>query len=129
MSDRTYQNPERAPEYALHRHFAGLLAGGDTGDIDNPDRGILMQDYDDAAVQVVPSAGANPAISVLFWGEGAGKFIAEHTALEFAAKGAGVAWETRVAAKGRRMFVYISSGVGVGEECHIYVSGFRPDQV
>jgi hypothetical protein len=126
MSDPTTNSPQRAPEYALHRHLDGV---NDAGDITDEAKGMLMQDYEDAIIQVVPSASGNPAVSVLFWSGEAGKFIPEHTALDFAAAGAGVAWEARVKANGRRLFAYVTSGIGGADECHIYVSGFRRDQV
>lgn len=126
MGERTYQSPKRAPEYVLHRD---ILGANDSLPETNPDRGIVMQDYEDANIVVVPHANAAPAVSVLFWSEKAEQFVPEHTPIDFTAKADGVSWGATFKAKGRRMFVAVTAGMAGGEDCKIYVSGYNPEQV
>jgi hypothetical protein len=125
MAVKTYPSPQRAPDYVLHRYVFGA---NDSLPHTVKEDGILMQDYEDANIIVVPHEDAAPAVSVLFWSEAKGAFVPEHTPVNFAAKADGVAWAARVKALGRRMFVAVTAGMAAGEECQIFVSGFNPHQ-
>lgn len=124
MADETKGSPQRAPDFALHR----IVTANDSLPVDEKKNGMLMQDYQHAVVQVVPSGGDNPVVSVLFWSEEADEFVPEHTALDYAAKGANTPWQIEVACYGRSMLVAVTAGSGAGET-KIYVSGFNPSQV
>jgi hypothetical protein len=126
MSGQTSQSPLRAPEYALHRH---VIDANDTLPEQIKGRGIVMQDAQFANILVVPTAGADPAVSVLFWSEEAGEFAKPNPALDFAAKGAGVAWSAAVQAFGRRMFVAVTAGMAADEEVKVFVGDFKTSQV
>lgn len=122
MGDKLYASAKKAPDYVLHRHLEETT---DTLPETVKTHGINMMDWPVAHVQVVPSSGANPVVSILFWSEKAAKYVVQHASLNYAAKGNGVAWETTVPVAGRRMFVAVTGGVGAGEECRVYVAGDR----
>jgi hypothetical protein len=126
MGERIFENPERAPEYNLHRH---VKDANDTLPETSKANGMLMQDYRWANVQVVPSELADPAVSVLFWSEEAAQFVKPNPAMDFAAKGAGIPWETVIEANGRRMFVAVTAGMAADDEVKISVGGFKTSQV
>jgi hypothetical protein len=122
MSGRTFQNPERAPEYNLHREVAAADVAADTVKA----HGMVMQDYRYANIQVVPAGGANPDIEVMFWSEEAGAFISEHTALAFSGIGVNTPYEVTVDANGRRLWVMVPT-MAAGS-CKIFVGGFKTSQ-
>lgn len=111
-------SPGVVPDYNLHRD----ASGNDTLPIGDRGKGMHMHGYSHAHVQVIPTGGDNPVVSVLFWSETAGEFIVQHTALDFGAKGANVSWEATIEARGRVMFVALTAGVAAGTK--VFVSGF-----
>jgi len=122
MADKLYGSPQMAPEYVLHRHLEGAADGASEIIMQH---GINMAGFEWANIQVVPSAMASPVVQVLFWSEEAAKYIVDHTEIEFLAKGDGVAWEASIDARGRKIFVKVVSGVPAGQECKIFVAGYR----
>jgi len=127
MADEQVQRAvTQAPNYALIRYLKGAVDGASM--LTDGDKRISAKNCLRANIQVVPGATgageANPVIKVVFWSEGAGKFLEAHTALDFTAKGDGVSWETSVEVNGRDFFVHVVSGVPAGKELRIYGSGF-----
>ena len=112
--------PSLAPTYVEHRFMDGA---NDTLPIITIASGIDMSGYRRCNIQVVPDATANPTVRVQFWSVKEGAFIDDHSALAFAAKGAGVAYDLTIDCNGRRMLVAVTAGVGGGEEAWVYVSG------
>jgi len=117
--------PKRAPEFVTHRF---LDNANDPLNVTDKATGINMAGKRYAAIQVHPDGGSNPAVSVHFWSEAFGKFVQEHTALDFAAKGVDVPWATTVECLGRIMLVKITGGnydaIPAGKKCRILVAGF-----
>lgn len=114
-------SPQIAPDYGKHRDnvsVADVLAS-----LTTKNHGINMGGYRLANVQIVPKGGAgNPTVNVLFWSEGQGKFVPDHTALTFAALGAGLGWETTIEANGRIMMVALTGTLTGGID--VFVSGY-----
>lgn len=123
MGEKTYQSPGNAPEYNLHREVAAADAAADT--VKN--HGMVMQDYEYANIQVVPTGGANPDIEVLVWCEEAGAFISEHDALVFGGAGVDTPYEVEVEVRGRRIWIMVPT-MAAGS-CKIFVGGFRPGKL
>ena len=109
-----------APGYGHHRQnitVADSLPESDAA------HGVNCADHRYAMVQVVPKTGAgNPTATVLFWSEEKGEFIAPHSALSYAGKGVGVAYEFDVDVKGRIMFIALSGTMTGGID--VFVSGY-----
>jgi hypothetical protein len=118
------RSPQKSPDFALHRE--SIDANDGAGPHTDVTRGINMDGYEHAIIQVLPDAGDAPVVEVLFWSPEAGRFVSEHTALTFAAKAAGVPWQAVVPVYGRVMFVQITSGiVAGGDGTKIAVAGFN----
>lgn len=113
-----------APNYGLHRDnitVADVLAT-----LTTKAHGINMGAYRLANIQIAPKTGSgNPTVDVLFWSEQLGKFIPQHTALTFAAAGAGVAWEATVESNGRIIMVALTGTLTGGID--VLVSGYELD--
>lgn len=92
--------------WPLHRE---AVAAADSLPETNKARGMNMQGYDTAIVDVIPADGANPTVDVLFWSERAGQFVREHTNLQFAGVGVDTPFQFRVEARGRIMFVAVTT--------------------
>lgn len=120
----TQGNPFQAPDYALHRSGVTVVDGAS---ITNRKSGINMASDAQAHIQVVPSGGANPDVAVLWWSEVAGKFIAEHTAIAKVGIGANTSYEFTVDARGRIMFVSVTTLAAGSVE--IAVSGFNAERI
>jgi len=109
-------------DYRLHR----VVTANDVAPFKVKAHGIVMNEHKEALIQVCPEGGAAPAVSVLFWSEGAnagdGQFIEDHTPIAFAAKAVNTPWEAVVPCYGRRMLVAVTAGGAVGET-RIYVAG------
>lgn len=109
-----------APEYGHHRQN---ITVADTPPEDVEAHGVNCADHRYALVQVIPKgAGGNPTATVYFWSETKGEFIAPHTALAYAGKGAGVPYEFDVDVKGRKMFIGLTGTLTGGID--VYVSGY-----
>lgn len=118
----TKRSPELAPEYALHR----VVTTDDDPDAPptNKALGMNMHSHEFANIQVIPHGETtNPAVSVLFWSEAAGKFINQNSALTKAGAGAAVPYEFSFSVYGRVIFVEVT-GIAVNETCDVYVGGF-----
>jgi hypothetical protein len=113
-------SPQLAPKYVLHRQDIGAP---DAASITNSKKGMNMSCYEYAHIQVVPKAGVNPDVAVLWWSDAAGKFVREHTAIAKSGVGAGVAYEFTVEPRGRIMFVAITAVIT--DTVSVYVSGFN----
>lgn len=113
-------SPQKAPDYVLHRN---AITTADTLPETNSKKCMNMSSYEYAHIQVVPAAGVNPNVAVLWWSEAAGKFVQEHTAITKAGVGAGVGYEFTVEPCGRKMFVAITAVSGGAVS--VYVSGFN----
>lgn len=96
---------QEAPSYSLHRRN---VAAADSVDITDSSRGLPAHGYQSVHVQVIPDGG-DPSVEVLFWSEAAGKFISEHVPIVKAGKGVDVPYEFTVEARGRRVFVKVST--------------------
>lgn len=108
-------SPQRAPSYALHRD----ASGADTPPQTARTKGMNMQGYEYAHIQVIPGVGVNPNTTIYWWSEEASKFILEHTSIAKAGIGAGVAYEFTVECRGRILYASLSAGAA-----KVYVSGF-----
>ncbi len=122
----TKTSPILAPDYAIHRVVEDA---NDTGDITDGKRGMNMRSYSHAHVQVVPTGGANPAVKILFFSPAAGKFINPHAAIAFTGKGADVPYEFTFEPRGRKFFVFVTSGVSASDTVRIDVAGFNIERV
>jgi len=122
MSDRLYGAADKAPRYLQHRFVAGAA---DTLPETVKAHGIVLEDFEYAHIQIVPSAGADPEATVQFWCESAGAFIDDVNEISYPAKGVGVAWEMSIPVRGRIIFVSLTSGIGVGDSCKVFVAGYR----
>jgi len=122
MSLVNQSSPKQAPEFVHHRF---LEEANDPADVTTRGSGINMQGNRFALIDVKPEGGATPAVSVHFWSASVGKFLAEHTSIDFAAKAANVGWQAVVECLGRIMLVKVTSGNGgAGEKTTISVAGF-----
>lgn len=118
-----FSSPKIAPEYVHNRHVTANDATPETV----KSRGINMKDCRFADIQIVPdgtSTKANPVVEIQYWCDAKGEFISEHTALSFAAKGAGAAWHAQVESHGRIMFIKIVSGIAATQWVDVYVTSF-----
>lgn len=106
MPDRTYGNPNKAPDYLLHRDVAAV----DTANSDVKTDGMNMAGYRIANIQVVPKAGQNPTTEVMFWSDEADEFIPANTALSFTGLGNDKPYEVSVEANSRIIWVKITVG-------------------
>jgi len=113
-------SPQKAPDYVAHRLAIGVP---DSGTINNKQVGMNMSNYEYAHIQVIPQAGVNANVAVLWWSDAAGKFIQEHTAITKTGVGAGIAYEFTVEPRGRIMFVSVTAVAT--STVDIYVSGFN----
>jgi hypothetical protein len=83
-----------------------------------------MAGYEEAIIEVLPiTSGGNPAVDIYWWSEAFDGWIQDHTAVSFAAAGAGVEWTATVACKHRRMFVRLSGTLTGGVD--VRVAGHR----
>lgn len=121
-----FLSPQRSPEFVLHRHAEGI--GGEIVAFVTKDRGILMQDYQYALIEVIPIDDANPELTLYFWSEEASAWITNHTAVTFAGKGVNVAWAAVIPVYGQRILIAFTGGPADGST-KVMVSGFHPDQV
>lgn len=117
-------SPQVAPDYA---HYRQIKDAADSLPETNKKHGINMGHYRSAHIQVVPSANCNPSVVVLWWSDGAGKFVVEHTTLAKAGIGDLVPYEFTVEARGRIMFVAVTGGIAATETVDIYVAGYDMD--
>ena len=102
---------ERAPEYRLYRT---VIANDPATPTVKKGDGAQCFRYRKLHIQVIPAGGDNPVVEVWFWSEEADAFVAQHTALSFAAQGANVPWETTIDVLGRIVFVGVTAGGGTG---------------
>ena len=116
----TGNSVQKAPDYALHRE--GCDAPDVVANLKRGD-GINMSHYHTALVQVFPSALCNPNVAVYFWSEAADAFIEDHTGISYAGKGAGIAYEFSVDARGRIMVVVVTACAA--GTVSVAVSGFE----
>lgn len=116
----TQSSPQKAPNYALYRD----VAAADVLPIADRAKGINMDGYEYAHIQVIPAGGADPTAQVQWWSsDGNGKFVQEHTALSKAGVGADTPFEFTVECRGRIMGVFLTTlAAGTAK---IYVSGFN----
>lgn len=128
MADTPTQSPILAPEYNLHRI---VKDANDAGTIDDGRRGMNMQSYSHAHVQILPSGGANPDVKILFFSPELGEFIAPHPDQEIAFAGAGpdVPYDFSFEPRGRKFFVFVTSGVSAADVVKIFVAGFNVERV
>jgi hypothetical protein len=110
----------RAPEYKAHRT---AVAAVDSSNPTTDSVGIQCREFQRLHVQVIPSTLCNPSVEVIFWSEAKSAFISAHTALAFAGKGAGVAYEFTVDVEGRLPFVKFTT-LAAGT-CNVHVAGWR----
>jgi len=106
--------------WALHREG---VDGADSLPITDVRQGMNMNGYEEAILDVIPTTLANPDIVVLFWSEATGAFVREHVNLPFAGLGAGVAYQVRIPARGRVIFVAVTALAA--ETVDIRVAGAR----
>jgi hypothetical protein len=125
-STETTRNPSQSPEYSCHRIVKNAA---DSLPETNTARGINMRAALRALIQVVPSGGANPTITVQWWSEEAGKFVQEHTAITKAGVGINTPYEFALDCNGRIMFVAVTSGIAAAQEVRIMVAGAEIDRV
>ena len=113
-------------DYRLHRFLDAVV---DVLPEQVKSRGVVMSEHSEALIQVCPEGGANPALRILFWSEGAnggaGQFIDDSTPIVIAAKGVNTPHEFAVSCKGRRIFVAVTGGVAGGQTCRVYVAGYN----
>ncbi len=112
--------PPMAPDYGLYREVTAVDSLPQT----NRKRGCACQGIAKVCVQVVPSGGANPSGSILFWSEHAGKFVQGATAVTFAGVGVDTPFEFVVDAHGRTFFVAVTT-LSAGK-ADILVAGAAP---
>lgn len=119
----TSRGPGNAPNFNTHR--TNVTATDTIANV-TARQGMNMEGYENAHVQVIPSGGANPTVQVYFWAPGAaagaGGWIREHTAATFAGVGADTPFGFTVAARGRKMFVAVTTLAG--GSVRIDVSGY-----
>lgn len=109
-----------APDYSSYRSG---IAVADGATVTDKNLGINCGNYKTANVQIVPGASANPSTEILFWSEGAGKFVSHNSAsLTFTGKGNGVGYEVSVECNGRILFVKLTGTLTTGVD--VYVSGY-----
>lgn len=72
-------------------------------------RGMNMQGYDTALIEVMPSGTANPTVTVLYWSQRLERFVREHTNLVFTGVGADTPFQFSVECRGRVMFVAVTT--------------------
>ncbi len=110
---------QAAPVYGTHRKD---VTAADAGAPTDRNKGVNTGPWSKANIQVIPTGADDPVVQVLFWSEALGAFVPDHGAgYTFAAKGAGVAWETTVEANGRIIWVQLTGTVATGTS--VYVSG------
>lgn len=111
------RSPQRVPEYVYYRNVAAVDVLADLEE----KHGMNMAGYDYAHIQVVPVTG-NPTVTVLWWSDGANKFIQEHTAISKTGVGDGIPYEFTVECRGRIMMVAVT--VMTAGSAKIYVGGY-----
>ena len=117
------RTPSMAPNFALHRD---LLTNNDTLPHATQADGINMKGFNKAVIQVVPDTNVDPTLNILFWSDEASAFVPDHTPLNFAGQGIGVAFDLQVNCHGRDMFVAVTAGMVGAETCKISVAGADP---
>lgn len=108
-----------APEFNTHR---SAVTAADSA-VEDPKRGVNCRGFDKMHVQVTPTGGANPSVEVLFWHDGAVKFISEYTPVTKTGKGADTPYSFTVDVQGRRAFVAVTA-IAAGS-VDISVAGWR----
>ncbi len=118
MSDDT--TVQDSPKFVRHRR---AVAAVDSVFTDSR-RAANCKGFEQLRIQVVPSGGADPTVEVMFWSDGAGRFISAHTALTYAGKGADTPYEIVVPVYGQKVFVaFTTLAAGAAD---VWVAGFRP---
>lgn len=111
------QSVDLSPNYVAHRL---AVAAVDTN-FTTESMGINMSGREKALIQVLPSGGANPNVTVYFWSAAAAKFIPA-PADAITGAGADKPYEFVVDAFGRIMLVAVTT-IAAGQ-CDVYVSSF-----
>jgi hypothetical protein len=123
----TTQSPELSPDYALHRDGVAAVELDATvraaGVGYTKKSGMNLASYEHAHIQVIPSGGANPDVTVWWWSEAASAWVQEHTPLTRAGVGANTPFEFTIQPRGRRFFVSVPT-LAAGA-VSVYVAGFR----
>jgi len=119
MNSEPQSSPRRSPEYTFYREVTAVDSLIETNKV----VGINMDGYHSAHIQIKPAGGANPTTNVLWWCEGAGKFIQEHSAISKAGVGADTPYEFTVECKGRIMYVALNP-MAAGS-AKIYIAGYN----
>ena len=125
MAEAT-RSPASAPEYAKHRE--GPITAVDTLPEANIAHGMNMRGFLRANIQVNPSGGANPSVSVLFWNQELGQFVQANPALTFAGVGADTPFEIGVDVNSRIIFVAVTT-LAAGQVDSIFVAGSELDHL
>lgn len=98
-------SPPMAPEYGLYREVVAV----DSLPVTTKKAGLHCGGLYRVMFQVVPSGGANPTVALMYWSEGAGKFIPEHSPITKAGIGADTPFEFAVDANGRTLFLAVTT--------------------
>lgn len=90
--------------------------------------GINMANWKKAAIQIIPSDGANPVVELFWWSESASKWVADYTPVKWLARGVNVPWETIVECKSRKMLAAVTGGCSGSQKVKVYVAGIGRDR-
>jgi len=107
-----------APESRLYRNATAA-----DGAVTDKRQGLNCSGYDTVHFEIIAAGGGNPACELLFWSEGAQKFVSDATPVVIAAGGVNSSRVFSYPVKGRTVFMSVTT-LAAGSVA-IYASGFR----